>query len=48
MLKANGQDAALASALSSGNKLELHFLEAGPNVDIVYKKKDVSVYKMVR
>lgn len=41
-------DATLASALSSGSKLELQCLSDGANVDVVYRKKEVSVYKMLR
>ena len=41
-------DPTLAAALASGNKLELTCFGADQNVDIMYKKKDVSVYKLVR
>jgi len=48
-MKSNiGQDETLTAALSSGNRLELNFIQAAQNVDIVEKKKDVCVYKLVR
>ena len=41
-------DPTLAAALTSGNKLELSCFGADQNVDVIYKKKEVSVYKLVR
>ena len=48
MASKNGQAAVLTAALSSGTKLELNCVQADQNVDIVDKKKAVSVYKLVR
>lgn len=42
------QDETLAAALKSGRKLELSLFEAGTNVDVVEKKTQASVYKLLR
>lgn len=42
------QDQSLAAALKSGHRIQFNLLEAGPDIDIVDKKNDVSVYKMIR
>ena len=38
----------LSSAIASGNRLEFSFLQAGQDIDVIHKKSNTSVYKLIR
>ena len=38
----------LSSVISSGNRSEFSFVQAGQDIDVIHKKSNSSVYKLIR